>query len=109
MYVSPSSHEHHKAKVFCVLNTLLVLLLHQPTPFIVSLDKSWGYYAFVIMQPQPQPQRFLVCTLHPEFSSNHFQIQVICFVYQGLEASGFWELCYSRDPLSRGLLSRGFV
>ena len=30
---------------------------------IVSLEESWGYYAFVIVMPPPQ--RFLVCALQP--------------------------------------------
>ena len=48
-----------------------------------------------IWPPLPPPNRFLVCALHPTVLIQSFQIQVICLLYQGLDANRFWVLCAS--------------
>ena len=74
-------------------NQQRIVLQETACKLFVSPGKSRGHNAFVIVTsppPPPQQQRFLVCTLCPKFSSNLFQLHVICLLYQGVEASQFW-------------------
>ena len=54
------------------------LLLQDSSYLIVSLNKSGGFYAFVIVIPPPKPLIDFLCALYtPEFSSYLFIIQLI--------------------------------
>ena len=45
---------------------------------------------------RPSQRKDFLCALYtPQFSSNLFQIQVTCLLYQGLDANRFWALCNS--------------
>ena len=59
--------------VTMVLFSVCILFVDWILRVIVSPDKSWGYYAFVIVMLLPTPpQRFLVCALHPAVQIQFF-------------------------------------